>query len=818
MARPNAHELLITTTAGIAFMLVTCPAQAAAAAPAGSAAPETESGSSSGLEEIVVTARRREENAQTVPVTISAFSAQALANAGVQSTNDLQMLVPGIILNGAGSDANTTYTIRGQGKAVIGPGLPSVISYFDEVPLNTWGSVLPTFDVSNAQVLKGPQGTLFGRNTTGGAVLVYSTLPSFTLNGYLQAEFGNFDDRNFQGAINLPLIQDKLAIRLAGDIERRNGYTTNLLSGQKDDNIDSNAFRVSVLFRPLDWLSDSLVYDYYKGSGRTSLTALRPVLNPALLPSVAAAQPNGPYTFDSIVPSVNSNKIWGITNTSKAEFDSFSIKNIFGYRSTDIYDSDGDTGLGSVPLPLTVPALGLTAGTPGVLIDTVTAHVDRQFSDEIQFSGSAFGKALTWLVGGFYLYDEPNGPDYLVEDVFRPTTPSATTSFIVGNFLGGIWPLGSVADNLYTDRSKALFGNLSYNLSNLFSPLTGVTLNAGYRYTWDTEGVCANSRPGVDLATGQSVVPPYQTLAECRADQGGFVNSPANPYGPSFSQAESSSAPTYTLGVDYQLNDDVFLYFTTRRGYRTGGLNSPSFVGTVLAPFQGFSPQTVTDYEAGAHTNWSIGDVKGRFNIAVFSGKYKNLQLQANGITAGLLPGLTAENAPTNTAVTFNGGSATISGLDISGAIAPISDLVINYGASYLNPKYDSLNVPPTLSAFFSSGPFSGAPRWSYSADGRYHLPLPSAIGSFYLGAEYYHVSRIFEGFAPFPAYSLTNLTLQWANIADTNLDATLFANNVSNTQYIHNALLSSASFGVYSGDYGPPRMYGIRLRYAFGK
>src|SRR3546814_5830216 len=107
---------------------------------------------------------------------------------GIQTTGDIQKLVPGVILNGAGSMSNSTYTIRGQGKAVTGPGLQSVITYFNEVPLPSIGSFAPTFDVCNVQVLKGPQGTLFGRNTTGGAVLVYSALPTYDLEGYAAVE------------------------------------------------------------------------------------------------------------------------------------------------------------------------------------------------------------------------------------------------------------------------------------------------------------------------------------------------------------------------------------------------------------------------------------------------------------------------------------------------------------------------------------------------------------------------------------------------------------------------------------------------------
>lgn len=173
--------------------------------------------------DIVVTARRRSESAQTVPVSITAVGGEVIQRLGLQTTGDLQRLVPGVILNGAGSMSNSTYTIRGQGKAVTGPGLPSVITYLNEVPLPPIGSFTPTFDLDNVQVLKGPQGTLFGRNTTGGAVLVYTRAPSYDVNGYVQADIGNFNKHSFQGAVNIPIVSDVLAVRLAANIERNKG-------------------------------------------------------------------------------------------------------------------------------------------------------------------------------------------------------------------------------------------------------------------------------------------------------------------------------------------------------------------------------------------------------------------------------------------------------------------------------------------------------------------------------------------------------------------------------------------------------------------
>jgi iron complex outermembrane recepter protein len=817
----RAHAMRILLAAGAA--LSPAAAVQAQSTPPGLLAANSGADDYLNLQEIVVTARRREEDAQTVPISLTAFSASTLSNLGIRSTTDLQMLVPGVIFTGEASDLDTTYTIRGQGKAIIGPGLPSVINYINEVPLASWGSALPTYDVSNVQVLKGPQGTLFGRNTTGGAVLVYSTAPTLdSVNGYIEGELGDYRDQAVQGAINIPLIKDTLAIRLAGDIERRNGYARDITTGQDINQKHSDAFRVSVLFTPVDWLSNTSVYDHYfsnvNGSGATALTPLPAPVNPALAAVVGAVHANGADTIASNIPGQFRAQLWGISNTTRAELGPVTLKNIFGYRSTDVYTAGDATGIGAAPIPLSLPALGLAPNTPGVIVNSISGRRDRQISDEFQLAGSAFDKTVNWLAGAFYLDDAPTGPDYTIEDLYRPTSPSPTTSFIVNNFLGGIWPVGSQADNLYTDESRALFGNVGYDLSKIGSFLNGVTLNAGYRHTWDTEGLCGNSRPAVLLATGQSVVSPYDSMAQCRAVTGGFVNSPANPYGPSFSRSAKFDASTYTFGIDYKLNDDVFLYFTTRRGYRAGGLNSPA-LAPILAPYQTYAPQTVTDYEVGAHTQWSAGDWRGRFNVAVFTGTYDNLQLQATGIFAGALPGVTAANQPSSSALTINAGGARVSGVELDGIIAPFSDLTVGYAASYLNPAYTNLNVPGFLAPFFNSGPFTGTPRWSYSVNARYRLPTPTAgtIGNFYVGAEYYHVSQEYQGYALLPAYELTSFTLQWADIGQKHLDLTAFVNNAFNSLYVQNVFVNNGNLGVFSGNYAPPRMAGVRLRYTFG-
>jgi iron complex outermembrane recepter protein len=772
-------------------------------------------------EEVLVTARRKNENAQTVPVSVSVLDAKTLAEQGIETTNDLQRLVPGVILNGAGSISNTTYTIRGQGKAVTGQGLPSVITYVNEVPLPSLGSYAPTFDVDNVQVLKGPQGTLFGRNTTGGALLVYSTPATYNFNGYVQADFGDYNKHYFQGAINIPLVSDKLAIRIAGDIERRQGYAQNITTGQDQDNVDTSAVRVTILAQPTDRIKNVTVLDYTQFVTHASAYFPFQVADPAATPALAAAVADiyalGKRTVATVGPWPQDNDAyWGAANTTTIDLGVAKFKNIFGYRNTRIHYAQNSDGLATAPLPELGPqldAIGFVAGQPGVLLKTVEnlTHME-QFSDEIQFSGDALDKSLSWLVGAFYLDGRPDGANDFALDIFRPTPASATTTFVANNFLNGASPAGSLADTFYSDSSRAVFGNVSYDLGKLSTVAEGLKLNAGYRYTTDRESLCSNGRSAISLATGTLLVPAYGSLDECRA-------AGASAYGPaSFSGSAKFNASTYTAGLDYELNEAAFLYFTTRRGYRAGGLNTPAMAPS-LADFQTFKPQTLTDYEIGAHTKWNLDGWRGRFNIAAFTGKFSQLQQQVTGIVAGgpnVPADVNASNAPTNTALEINAGTATVQGIEFDGSVSPFKALNISYGGSYLNEHYDTLSPPGVLAPLFASSNFTGAPRWSFQGAVQYYLPVNSAIGAVSLNANYYYLGKEYQGSVLLPQYSLTSLGVDWNAVNGGPLSVRFYVDNVFDKLYVQNVLLSNASFGVFTGNYGPPRMYGVRLRYDF--
>jgi iron complex outermembrane receptor protein len=763
------------------------------------------------LEEILVTAQRRSEAKFTTPVSISAFSSETLASQGITNTAELQSLTPGVILNGSGNLDNTTFTIRGQGKAVIGPGLPSVITYLNEVPLPSWGSSPPVFDMDNVQILKGPQGTAFGRNTTGGAVLVYSAQPTYDFGGYGQAQVGDYGDAEFQGAVNLPVVADKLAVRIAGNIERRDGYTNNVATGQKLDDKHNEAVRVSVLAQPTERLKNVLVLDYSRSS--THGVGIIPFedLDPAALgPTLAALGPASNRTVSTSNVPYERSTYWGVSNTTTADFDFLTVKNIFGYRNNNIQQAHDGTGLPVAPLPdLGAPANFLvTPGAPGIYFNSQNGLRNDQFSDELQFSGTALQDHLTWLTGFFYLHGRPTGPDFIALDNFHPTVPTATDTFLANSVYHGAWPVSALEDNLYTDESRSGFVTLSYDLAQLSPVLQGLKLDGGFRYTWDRESVCANSRPVISLADSSLLAPPYQSVSDCTADP------------TSYNASARFKAPTHQVGLDYALNENAFFYFTTRSGYRAGGINTP-LMAPVLSAFQNYQPQKVTDYEIGFHGKWQAGEWRGRFNIDTYRDNYSALQLEAIGIQTGTVVGgvpITAINQPSNTALTLNAGTATFQGVDFDGSISPFHALNISYGAAYLSAKYDTLTAPDIIQPFFSPGHFSGAPHWSYQAAVHYELPFhPSPGGEFSVNGNYYHIGAEYQDFVRVPAYGLTDFTVQWSSIAGQPLDLTLFVDNAFNTFYLQNIGIGALGAGVFSGNYGAPRMYGARVRYTLG-
>src|SRR3546814_79237 len=299
-----------------------------------------------------------------------------------------------------------------------GPSSPGVISYFAEVPNPNFGSFVPQFDLASVQVLKGPQGTLFGRNTTGGAVLFAPATPTAQFEGYVQAGYGNLEKRQIEGVINIPR-SDQIRVRVGGSWHKRDGYTKNLADPDRDlDNINDYTVRGSLWIEPIEGLTNVTIFDYYKSKthgfgtvlfdvfpGNTLLAQLG--IQSSFMENLAAQQARGPFVLDLPRSQYENNRRLGITNRTEWEVsDAITLINIFGYRDTRVgYNTESGTGRaiadGSGAFP---------AGTP---VDLIIASLDNavhQYSDEFQVHGKMLDDRLSWMVGGFYLRSNPSGP------------------------------------------------------------------------------------------------------------------------------------------------------------------------------------------------------------------------------------------------------------------------------------------------------------------------------------------------------------------------------------------------------------------------
>lgn len=739
---------------------------------------------------IVVTARRREESAQTVPVSVTAFNEAMLREKAVVSTQDLTYTTPGLNVAPQTSRDTPSIVIRGQRRATAGASAPSVVTYFADVPLPNEGSIVPTFDVGSIQVLKGPQGTLFGRNTTGGALLLYPTAPNYDFGGYGQVTVGSYNETTFEGAANLPIVDGVAALRVAGQVARRDGYTKNHGLGGDLDDRHNDAFRASLLLEPMDGLKNVTVFDYYKakengtglvnngvypnpavaGGGNARSAANAPYFDCGTSAScdvdlaLAAQKERGVRDVETSIAPESRRTFWGVANTTTLDVGSVTFKNIFGYRRSKLYgarDMDGT-------------AMRLYDGTNYTDVE--------QVSDEFQILGKLLNDKLDWIVGAFYLKSNPNGVNGGVTyNAVRPGSVPATFN-----------------ENYNTSKSKALFGQIGYEFGGFAE---GLRFNGGFRYTWDESSGCS-----VSTAELADRVGPDSCFAA--GGKGG---------------SEKSKAPTWTVGLDYKVNDDLFLYITNRRGYRAAGYNQ-SGLSSYFDGFEKYAPEKVTDYEAGLKSSWTVGDVRGRFNVAAYTSKYKNIQ---RSIFPG--PNLDGDNDPANDPgnLIINAAEATIKGAEFDFSITPTRGFSITGFGAYTDAKYDKYDAPAAFIPLLGNNPvankFSYTPKWTLGAGARYATDLGN-FAELVMNANWFHSSKVWYVERPLDsngiqkAYDTVNLKIDLNNIEDRGIDIGFFVRNLFDVTYAAAGGVVTPSVTSTTLVYNEPRVFGFQLRMAFGK
>lgn len=745
---------------GVAAFLLPMAVEAQTAA-----AQTADSSAANQLQDIIVTARRREENLQTVPIAITAVSQQTLEDNNVARFGDLQYLVPGMTTSNSTNRDSVNISIRGQGANIFG-GRPGVIPYLDEVPIpgGRGGSELAGgpglfFDLENVQVLKGPQGTLFGRDSVGGAILVQTALPKDEFGGRIQLGYGNYNNRELDAMLNIP-VNDTLLVRFAFNGDRRDGFTELLTEPSHPDGIKTDdrnywSARGTITFRPSESFENNLIItqqDYDSSGSPFLMTALNPgglalfgganlgALFPTLPAYFAQQQALGARTaVGSDIDLESDGLLTMINNITKVKLaGDLTLRNIFGYantKSTTTLDVDG------TPLPI----------IDSMAVPTTT--ITTQYTEELQLLGKSFGERLDWIIGGFYLR-QPVPTDFVT---------SSATDF------GGANPSG-VRD---AQSSKALYSQGTYDLSSMVS---GLKFTAGLRYTKDE--FREDSYSGLPASQNTAVT-----------TMGG------------------SKALTWTLGLDYQATDATLLYLTSRRGFRPGGFNAP-VNGT---PLPDYGPEYVTDIEFGMKSDWTIAGIPIRTDAAIYHQDYTDIQVQQF---------IVVPNSTLPAIITANAAAAKQWGAELEAKAILSKNWQLGLNFSYIYFQFKDIQPGvQDIDQLEASRTFN-RPPYKYGVDTRYRLPLDSSIGDVSLLANWEWQaasgSPDLEVGGLIPSYGLLNLTLNWDRVGGSPVDLSLYGSNVLNKLYSIGGQNYYNLIGFDVTRYGEPRMYGVRVRYQF--
>lgn len=749
--------------------------------------------------EIIVTARRREEDISRVPIAITALDSNDLTDRAVVSDADLQRTVPGLTIRQTQGNNSLTYSLRGQSADIFSGSPSAVISYLNEVPIPV-GQASDFFDLQSVQVLKGPQGTLFGRNATGGAVLFTTAKPTDTFEGFVRGKYGNFDAIEVEGALNLPL-GDIGALRVAGKVHYRDGYIDNLFNGDELGEINRENARVTLSLQPSDAIENTTMVQYTNSHGTNTgasytWSVYSPgetnngfvlssgagfLFSPALdfafgagawdaylaynpkayapgLPAYVDYQRQiGPYKTNHPSGAAHFGESWTVTNTTDLELsDTLKLRNIFGY-----IDSLTDSQQPQLGAPFaTILTQNYATGEIGNRDDL------ESISEEIQLQGETADGALEFIVGAYFQRQ-------------KVVTLYPQTYFDLG--LPGFF-LPAFATNRFRikNNTDAVYGQASYHFGN------GLTATAGIRYTWETV-------KGLQLEGSDNFGPAEQT--------------------------RKYSDPSWEVGLEYQANPELLLYAKTRGSFRSGGYNgtlNPDFVASVGAS-NFFDSETTEDVEVGLKY---AGEAEGRpltFNLALF-------QQWLHDVQRVEFPDPDGPDGPVaSIAITTNVPEERVRGLEAEFSAWPAEMVQVGGQFAWTDAEYTDGEVNLFGTDFFY-GPVGDTPKVSGTAWAEFFLPLDDSLGEISVRTELYaqsgqYFSNAANTVAPrtkLPGYELVNARLSWKNIQDSNFSAALFAQNLLNEEYFVGGMQLAVALGHNAAVVGQPRMYGVELGFEF--
>src|SRR5690606_31357486 len=446
-------------------------------------------------------------------------------------------------------------------------------------------------------------------------------------------------------------------------------------------------------------------------------------------------------------------------------------------------------------------------GNPDFVFYHASAERSRKFlSDELQLFGTAYDDKIDWIVGAFYNNDKSAGGDNGSQsDRFR---------------IVGLQALPSFTSAHVENTNKALFGQIGVDLSDW--TIEGLKLNAGYRKSWDDVEAC-----------GGGSTAGYMSPSTCES-----IAAQNLPDGTGVRKTDGSEA-SWTWGLDWQINPDTMVYFANRRGYRGVNINTPAFetpyttggspadlLALGLAPcqlgatqvncpdltgVQTTEPEIVTDWEIGLKNDWSIGDVKGRINIAAFTMDYKDAVQFINVVNTGGMPS-SAPDLPTNSSVGVNAADIKVEGVEADLTVIPVPSLTLTLSAAFTDQDVEKISGGLSESEITLPTPtFSGSFAFSWV------LPVTPLDGELVFNGDYYKTRDYSgQGGESLPGYDVTNFRLNWRDIAKSGLDVAVYVKNAFDEEYFASPSVMLAAFPVSTVLVGDPRTWGVEATYKF--
>lgn len=747
---------------------------AASAAAAQTAAADGDGMAGQGqLQDIVVTAQKRAESSQKTPISISVVSGDDLVNRSANTLQDIQSQTPGLVFEqGPVNQFGVATQMRGiSGKGSAEASAPIYINgiYMSAQTsgTNAGAPSAALLDIARVEVLKGPQGTLYGRNSTGGSINVVENAPKLdVVEGYVKAGVGNYNLRTASGVVNVPLVAESIGLRVAGLVTHQGAVVRNAINGTPILNRDEEAFRAALRFNPGDGALDATLRgDYYhaKGGGQLRqpvsvrpgaaalVVAIESGLNPFTNP---AAVLQGVTTFQTFLkggkPSVSdvfynaptSARVETYGGSFEVSYDigGATLKSLTGYRhyeasSREDYD-----------------------GTPFEILRGFVPYRYNQFSEELQLAGSALDGKLKYVVGGFYFNLKIH--EQGVTSALPPLNPA------------------NPASRNYFDQSKSYsaFGQATYEITD------SLNVTGGLRYTSEDKTLTVRNTDGL----GCALPPPELIGGQCLAR-----------YKTSFTNV------SYIGGVNYFVTPQVMIYGTVSTGFKSGGTNLGD---RRPGSFVSYKPEKVDNYEIGFKGD--LLDRRLRVNVSAFQMKYSDIQKAVVVATAG--GGIFT--------ITQNAASARITGVEMEVTALPVKGLELRGTLNYLKPKY--LNYVDA-SRDRSNEKFDNQPRWQYSLSAAYTAETGIGDARAQIDWSWRGSVDLFPA-APAPrsnqfqpSYGLLNGRLS-LEVESADLTIAAYGKNLLDKRYFGTITDLNASLGFGFGIVGMPRTYGLEITKRF--